>query len=135
MAAAGSRFALLAALLCASCTSIAADARSFEGTRWHVTAIDGRPTPTSGDYRVEFKSGGIGGRFGCNHFGGRFSVKGETLIAREIRSTLMACSDPAASFEGAGFAVINQPMRINWSSGRHLTLSNAAGSIELELIQ
>ena len=133
MAAAGFRSTVLALLLCAGCTSIAADARTFEGTRWHVTAISGRTTPSNGDYRVEFKSGGIGGRFGCNHFGGRVAVKGETLIAREIRSTLMACSDPAASFESAGFGVLNQPMRINWSSGRHLTLSNAAGSIDLEL--
>ncbi len=134
MAAAGFRSTILALLLCAGCTSIAADARTFEGTRWHVTAINGRATPTNGDYRVEFKSGGIGGRFGCNHFGGRFAVKGGTLIAREIRSTLMACSDPAASFESVGFGVLNQPMRINWSSGERLNLSNSAGSITLERI-
>src|SRR6476660_2324550 len=116
MAAAGFRFSVLSALLCASCTSIAAGARSFEGTRWRVAAVDGRVTPALGDYRIEFRNGGIGGRCGCNHFGGRFAVKGETLIASEIRSTLMACSDPAASFESAGFAVVNQPMRMNWSS-------------------
>jgi heat shock protein HslJ len=131
MAAAGFRIALTA-LLCAGCTSIAADARTFEGTRWHVTAINGRATPATSDYRIEFRDGGIGGRFGCNRFGGHYAVKGETLIASAIRSTMMACSDPAASFESAGFAVVNQPMRINWSSGRHLTLSNPAGSIELE---
>jgi heat shock protein HslJ len=130
MAAAGFRLAF-AALLCAGCTSIAADARSFEGTRWRVAAIDGRLTPALGDYRIEFKDGGIGGRFGCNHFGGRYAVRDETVVVREMRSTMMACSDPAASFESAGFAVVNQPMRINWSSGRHLTLSNPAGSIEL----
>jgi len=133
MAAAGFRAALLA-LACAACTSIAADARSFEGTRWHVIMIDGRVTPALGDYRVEFRNGGIGGRFGCNHFGGRFAVKGEALIASEIRSTLMACSDPAASFESAGFAVLNQPMRMNWSSDQRLSLSNSAGSIILERI-
>ena len=133
MAAAGFRAALLA-LACAACTSIAADARTFEGTRWHITMIDGRLTPALGDYRMEFRDGGIGGRFGCNHFGGRFAVKGETLIASEIRSTLMACSDPAASFESAGFAVLNQPMRMNWSSDQRLSLSNSAGSIILERI-
>ena len=131
MAAAGFKGIALA-LLCAGCTSIAADASTFEGTRWHVTAINGRTTPANGDYRVDFKSGGIGGRFGCNHFGGRYAVAGETLTASEVRSTLMACSDPAASFESAGFAVLNQPMRMNWTSGRMLTLSNSAGSIALE---
>ena len=131
MAAAGSR-AALAALLCAGCTSIAADARTFEGTRWHVTAIDGRATPPTGDYRIEFKGGNIGGRFGCNHFGGRYAIRAQTFVVREMRSTMMACSDPAASFEGAGFAILNQPMRIAWPNGRRLTLSNSAGSIALE---
>ena len=31
-----------------------ADERTFDGTRWHVTAIDGRATPATGDYHVEF---------------------------------------------------------------------------------
>jgi heat shock protein HslJ len=131
MAAAGSRLALLA-LGCAGCTSIAADARTFEGTMWHVTAINGRATPATGDYRVEFKGGAIGGRFGCNGWGGRYAVAASMLTASAIRSTMMACTDPAASFEGAGFQILNQPMRMSWTSGRRLTLSNAAGSIELE---
>jgi heat shock protein HslJ len=131
MVAAGFKSALLA-LVCAACTSIAVDARTFEGTRWHVTAINGRATPTTGDYRIEFRDGGIGGRFGCNGFGGRYSVEREALVASDIRSTMMACSDPAASFESQGFAILNQQMRIDWSSGTRLTLSNGAGSIQLQ---
>jgi len=134
MAAAGFRAALLA-LLCAACTSIAVDARTFEGTRWHVTAINGRATPATGDYRIEFRNGGIGGRFGCNGFGGRYAVAGELLTATEVRSTMMACSNPAASFESAGFAVLREPMRLTWSSGLKLSLSNSAGSISLELVR
>ncbi|MFL6773439.1 MAG: META domain-containing protein, partial [Sphingomicrobium sp.] len=91
MAAAGSRGAALA-LLCAACTSIAADARTFENTRWHVVAINGRPTPATGDYRIEFKDGGIGGRFGCNGWGAAYVVRGDLLEAGQIRSTMMACS-------------------------------------------
>lgn len=115
-----------------ACTSIAADARTFENTTWRVTAINDRATPPGGDYRVEFRGGRIGGRFGCNHFGGPYTVQRDTLIAREVASTLMGCPEPAASFETQGFAVLHQPMRMNWSSGRALTLSNAAGSIALE---
>jgi heat shock protein HslJ len=122
------------ALLCAACTSIAVDARTFEGTRWHVTAINGRGTPATGDYHVEFSNGTIGGRFGCNGFGGRYAVSGELMRATEIRSTMMACSDPAASFESAGFAILNQPMRTMWESGRRLRLSNAAGAIDIQQI-
>jgi heat shock protein HslJ len=130
MVAAGSRVALTA-LLCAACTSITVDARTFEGTRWHVTAINERATPATGDYHVEFKGGQIGGRFGCNSFGGRYSVAGDRLTANNVRSTMMACSNPAASLESAGFAVLNQPMRWTWVTGKKLTLSNAAGSIKL----
>src|SRR5436189_6259195 len=124
--------ASLVALACTACTSIAVDARTFEHTRWHVTAINGHATPGTGDYRIEFSKGGIEGRFGCNAFGGRYSVGGEVLTATEIRSTMMACSDPAASFEAHGFAILNQPMRMHWSSGHQLTFSNATGSIALE---
>jgi heat shock protein HslJ len=130
MAAAGFRI-VFSALFCAACTSVAVDARTFEGTRWHVTAINGRTTPPKGDYRVEFKDGGIGGRFGCNQFGGKYAVRGETLVVRDIASTLMGCPEPAASFETQGFGVLNAPMRLKWSSDRRLTLSNSAGRIEL----
>jgi heat shock protein HslJ len=119
---------------CAACTSIAADARTFEGTRWHVTAINGRSTPSTGDYHVEFRNSTIAGRFGCNGVGGRYAASGELMRTTEIRSTMIACSDPEASFEGEGFAILNQPMRTRWATGRRLTLGNAAGSIEIEQI-
>ena len=130
MAAAGSRAAVLA-LACAACTSVIANARTFEGTSWHVTAIDGHATPTSGDYRMEFRNGEIGGRFGCNSWGGHYTVPGETIVATRIIATQMACGDPAGTFESQGFAVLRQPMRLSWA-GETLTLSNGAGSIRLE---
>jgi hypothetical protein len=65
MAVADFRSALLA-LACAACTSIAADARTFEGTRWHVTAINGHATPAASNYHIDFQRGRIGGQFGCN---------------------------------------------------------------------
>ncbi len=131
MGAAGFRSTLLAMTL-AGCTSIAADARTLESTRWHVATINSRATSTTADYGIEFKNGRIGGRFGCNGFGGRYSIQRDQLIARDVASTLMGCPEPAASFESQGFAILNQPMRMIWSSGRNLTLSNSAGSMMLE---
>jgi heat shock protein HslJ len=131
MGAAGFRAASLA-LICAACTSVVADARTFDGTRWRVAAIDDRPTPAMGEYRVEFRNGEISGRFGCNGWGGSYAVSGEMIVASRVMSTMMACSDPAGSFESAGLAVLRQPMRLRWPGGERLTLSNAAGSIELE---
>ena len=133
MAAAVFRAASLA-LACAACTTIAADARTFDGTRWHVTTIDGKATPPTGDYHVEFKAGEISGRFGCNGWGGTYTVKGDTLTASQVRSTLMACPEPAMTFESEGLAVLRQPMRSTWTAGERLTLSNSAGSITLQRI-
>jgi len=131
MVAAGFKAAALA-LACAACVSALADERTFAGTHWHVTAIDGRATPASGDYHVEFTKNQISGRFGCNGFGGSYAIVGDLMSAGNIRSTMMACSEPAASFESSGFAVLNRPMQMRWTSGRQLTLSNGGGSIELQ---
>ena len=132
MAAAGFRVAALA-LACAACTSVMADERTFDGTRWHVTAIDGRATPATGDYHVQFARDEISGRFDCNGWGGRYAIVGDIITAGEIRSTMMACPD--MSFESSGLAVLDRPMQIRWSSGRQLTLTNGAGSIELRPVQ
>jgi heat shock protein HslJ len=124
----------LAALLCAGCTSIYADQRTFDGTRWHASAINGHATPPTGNYVMRFDQGGIGGQLGCNHFGGDYRVRDDTLTASAIQMTLMACPEPSATFENQGLAVLNQPMRMSWASSRKLTLSNAAGTIALELL-
>jgi heat shock protein HslJ len=131
MAAAAFRAGALA-FACAACTSTMVDERTFDHTRWHVTAIDGAPTPPSGDYHIEFSGRTIGGRFGCNGFGGSFSVLGDIMNAGDVRSTMMACSEPAAGFESRGFAVLRLPMQLRWSNDTHLTLSNSAGAIDLE---
>jgi heat shock protein HslJ len=133
MAAAGSRAAALA-LACAACTSVMADERTFDGTRWHVAAIDGRATPPTGDYDVQFTRNEISGRFGCNGFGGRYAIVGDLMSTGEIRSTMMACPEPAMSFERDGFAVLNRPMQMRWTPDRQLTLSNGAGSIDLRRV-
>ncbi|MGE5563785.1 MAG: META domain-containing protein [Bacillota bacterium] len=131
MGAAAFRAAALA-LACAACTSVVADARTFDGTSWRVAAIDGRATPAAGDYRIEFRNGEITGRFGCNGWGGAYSVAGDTITAGRIIATQMACSDPAASFESEGFAILRQPMHLAWAAGETLTLANGAGSIRLK---
>jgi heat shock protein HslJ len=135
MVAAGSRLALLA-LLVAGCTSIAADQRTFEGTEWQVTAIDGASLPSTENYRVQFRHGRIGGRFGCNMFSGTYQVRGaNTLIVGPAEATEMACEGPAMDTEARGFRVLRQPMRLNWASSRRVTLTNKVGSIALDLIR
>ena len=134
MAAAAFKGALLALAL-GACTSIAADQRTFEGTQWRVTAVNGQSTPAAGNYAIGFEKGRIGGQFGCNHFGGEYRINHDVLSTNAVQMTLMACPEPAMTFEAAGLAVLQQPMRLTWASGGRLTLSNAGGSIALQRAQ
>jgi heat shock protein HslJ len=133
-AAAVSRLVSIAAagLLAAGCTSIRTTDASLQGSQWQVVAIDGHATPRTEVYRMHFRDGQAGGRFGCNQFGGRYSITSGEMVVTDTASTLMGCPEPAASFEREGLAVLQQPMRLTWTSDRQLTLSNAAGSIALE---
>jgi heat shock protein HslJ len=123
---------LALALICAGCTSIHAEQRTFENTRWRVTAVSGVATPAGGDYSIQFNGGRIGGRLGCNSFGGRYSVSAESIVTGDMASTLMGCPEPAATFESAGLRVLGAPMRWTWVSGLKLTLSNDGGSLQLQ---
>ena len=136
MAAAGFRaVAVAVAVAAAGCTSVVADARTFEGTNWRVTAIDGQPTPAG--LSLSFSGGQLGGYLGCNRFSGPYRVAGNMLTVQTMAMTQMACvsatDEPLPTFEPAGLAILSRPMRIIWRSGRELTLSNPAGSIALEL--
>jgi heat shock protein HslJ len=137
MAAAGFR-PIAAALALGGCTSMAADARTFEGTHWHISAINGHQTPRSGRFGITFASGRFSAQAGCNTARGVYRVEGDTLQPGMAGYTEMACEAAVdlpvslMTFERWGFAVLRKPMRMRWTSGKQLTLSNAAGSIELE---
>jgi heat shock protein HslJ len=119
----------------AACASVATSSASLEGTAWRVTSINGQAAPQSDQYRIGFRHGQIGGRLGCNSFSGGYRVASEVLSAGPIAATRMACSEPHMSFEGSGLAVFQRPMRISWSSGNQLTLSNDRGSMVLNRVR
>ena len=116
----------------AGCTSVALTPASLERTTWMVVAIDGVATPRTDSYRLEFRDGRVGGKFGCNGFSGPYTLAGNTLAAGNVAATRMACPGPADTFEREGFAVLTQPMHLQWESGSRVTLANTAGSIALE---
>jgi len=135
---AGAFKAAVLALACAACTSIAVDERTFEGTSWRVTAINGHATPKSEAFRMSFAHGRFTARLGCNLAQGIYRIEGAQVIPGFAGHTEMACYEttpgavPLMTFEDWGFKVLHRPMRMDWSSGRTLTLSNDAGSIALE---
>ena len=118
---------------------MAVDARTLAGTRWQVTAINRHPTSLTDRYRMSFEtSRNFSVRFGCNSGGGHYRVTGSSLApVGPVIATQMACAPMTAgpdpmTFEHWGFAVASHAMSMHWVDGRHLILSNASGSIELE---
>jgi heat shock protein HslJ len=103
---------------------------ALAGTNWRVVAINGRATPSNGNYTMNFEANRVGARFGCNSMGGSFVQRGDELDVSQMVSTKMACMGPAMEFESQGSAILSRPMDIDWN-GNVLTLSNAAGRIDL----
>ena len=103
------------------------------GTKWHVVSVNGRQTPSKGDYSIRFGADStFGARFGCNAMGGDFRIAGGTLTVEHLISTLMACGEPAAGFESQGSAVLQLPMQVAFAPNGRMNLSNSAGSIALD---
>ncbi|MEO6581149.1 MAG: META domain-containing protein [Sphingomicrobium sp.] len=102
---------------------------TLERTRWRVTRINGRPVPRQGDYHLDFQSGQIAAKFGCNSIGGSYSQTGTTLDAGAMIGTQMACGN--MSFETQAQAILAQLMTIQVMGLNRLTLSNARGTIDL----
>ena len=125
--------AIMASTGCAGSPLAPAPLTELAGTNWRVAAVNGRTTPSTGDYALRFdRSGGVGGRFGCNAMGGRYRLTGDRLTVNDLASTLMGCPEPAATFEREGAAILSQPMQVSFTSNDRMSLSNAAGSIALD---
>lgn len=110
---------------------VAADAYPIEGSLWRVTAINGEATPHS-KYSINFGGNQVTGRLGCNDFGGSLAVKEGNLSISALRATSRTCGDDAAAFEGTGFAVLSQPLRMEWASRDKLMLASVNGNMTLE---
>jgi heat shock protein HslJ len=105
---------------------------TLAGTSWRVVAVNGRPTPATGQYFVSFEGAErVRARFGCNSISGGYIQRGGTVSMRNLSATRMACTEPAMSLEGQEFRILNQPLFASWSGGDRLTLSNVNGRIEL----
>ena len=102
---------------------------TLERTRWRVVRVNGRPVPRQGDYHLDFDSGRIAAKFGCNAISGPYNQSGTTLDAGALVSTKMAC--PNMRFETDASAILDQVMTIAVTGRNRLTLSSTAGTIDL----
>ena len=114
-----------------SCAAVAADAFPIEGSLWRVTEINGEATPHS-KYSINFGGNQVTGRLGCNDFGGNLAINQGNLSISALRATSRICGDDAAMFEGEGFRVLSEPLRMEWASRDKLTIASNSGSMTLE---
>lgn len=102
---------------------------TLERTRWRVTRVNGRPVPKKGNYYIDFDSGKIGAKFGCNSIVGPYTQTGTTLDAGALIATRVGCFD--TSTETQGSAILDQVMTIAVIGRNRLALSSSAGTIDL----
>lgn len=125
------KFLVGCALAGLSCAGVAGEVHPFEGSLWRVTAINGEATPHN-KYSINFGGNQVTGRLGCNDFGGNLAVKEGKLSISALRATSRTCGDDAAMFEGEGFQVLSQPLRMQWAGRDRLTIASDSGSMTLE---
>jgi len=111
------------------CGSGAVPPATLAGTNWGIVSVNGRPVPPNGEYYLRFDQGRASAKFGCNSMGGAYTQAGGTLNVGPVMAARMACPD--MSLESQGSAILDRPMTMSWNGGDSLTLSNAAGRIEL----
>ena len=102
---------------------------SVAGTNWRVVAINGRATPTIGQFFMNFEQIRFGAKFGCNGLGADYVQRGNIIDPGVVIATRMACPD--MSYEYQGSTVLQQDMLATWSGPGALRLSNRGGTIDL----
>lgn len=84
--------ALGAVSACSSLKNKQETSGSLEGNQWMLTEVAGRDVSADSAY-IEFgkEPGQLGGKGGCNGFGGKYTAEGSQLKMENIFSTKMAC--------------------------------------------
>jgi putative lipoprotein len=86
---------LLAAFLLAACSADIAPAGSqLANTEWVLKSMPGWEMQQAPQIpTLHFQSGTqVGGRSGCNTWGGSYELKGDKISFGQMRTTLMACA-------------------------------------------
>jgi heat shock protein HslJ len=67
----------------------------LESSTWVLSSYAGNQTIEGSMITLTFADGQISGSAGCNHYGGGFTVQGQTIHFSDIYATEMYCMDPA----------------------------------------
>jgi len=133
---AGGNLTLLDRSNSAVLTFAPAPAQSLEGP-WTVTMVN---NGTGGVVSVPagvgaamsfFANGTIEGFGGCNNFSGTYTVKGDSLTIGPLMGTMMACPDPAGTFESQFMTALQNSTKWSVSAGT-LDLRDDGGAQQVE---
>ncbi len=105
-------------------------AMELPGGKWQLESYNFRNKMA---YPVDLSSvtlnvnaeGKLGGRSGCNIYGGGYTIEDGVLKIGDVISTMMACDDMTMQFERAYFDTLAAVSNFEEVEGR-LTLSNPA---------
>ena len=120
-------FILLILALLAACVFPGSSSAGLEGA-WTLTSINGQPPIAGSTISATFENGEVGGRSGCNSYGGKYSASGKKLSTSALMMTEMACMDPQGVMEqeAAYLQALSQAASFTATDGR-LEIRNASG--------
>lgn len=79
-----------------ACQSVNTASQSdLEGHTWSLQSYAGNQPIEGSRISLQFADGQISGTAGCNHYGGGFTVKGQTISFSDIYATEMYCMEPS----------------------------------------
>ncbi|MFT3743321.1 MAG: META domain-containing protein [Pyrinomonadaceae bacterium] len=84
-------------------TAIAVSAQELPKGEWKLTAYNFRQKIAfpidKMNVTLNIKGSSLGGRSGCNVYGGDYAFEDNALNVGDLMSTMMACQEPAMQFE------------------------------------
>jgi heat shock protein HslJ len=96
-------FAMVLLAIVAACGGSSSSAPALPGTSWTVTSINRVPATDPMPTIAFGTDGSVSGTTGCNQYTGTFTVDGKKITFSPLASTLVACTDPAASAQESIF--------------------------------
>lgn len=104
------------------------------GTRWKLTAIDGRALARPERATLRFEAGRLSASAGCNGLGGNYRVDDNRLIAGPLMGTKMACERQIMRDEQALSNTLSSRPAIRHLSGGRLLLTSGKHSITADRV-
>ncbi len=119
--------AMVVIMLLAACTMNTNN--SLDNTTWYLLSLGDEPALSDVKVTLQFENGSVGGKDGCNWYGGTYTVNGDQWnVDDEITSTLILCSEPIMEQAQAYMAALRGASRYQIED-QQLILLDANGTI------